>query len=263
LQNDTIAKKEPAMNNRSTPHLVRAVTLAVGLAASPAFALSDTLIDNLSEPERSRTPIITTPFESLWAAQSFATDARRYQLDSIETFLGELVGSPTIVAELREGDSPMGTLLATFSLSIPTGEPEVVTLTPSQVVTLEPSSSYTLVLGIADEGSFTWPYADSNNWLGGGSFGNYHYSDDLGQTWANFGSDFPYFLRVNVTPEACYANCDNSAIAPVLNVNDFTCFLNLYAAGNPAANCDDSTVVPVLNVNDFTCFLNKYAAGCP
>ena len=41
------------------------------------------------------------------------------------------------------------------------------------------------------------------------------------------------------------------------------CFNNYFAAGNAYANCDASTVAPVLNVNDFTCFLNKYAAGCP
>ena len=28
------------------------------------------------------------------------------------------------------------------------------------------------------------------------------------------------------------------------------------------ANCDQSTIPPVLNVNDFTCFINQYAAGC-
>ncbi|MBL9030580.1 MAG: hypothetical protein JNM80_02595 [Phycisphaerae bacterium] len=62
---------------------------------------------------------------------------------------------------------------------------------------------------------------------------------------------------------SCYANCDGSTIAPVLNVNDFTCFLNLFAAGSPAANCDASTNPPVLNINDFTCFLNRFAIGCP
>ncbi|MBL9030703.1 MAG: hypothetical protein JNM80_03230 [Phycisphaerae bacterium] len=61
----------------------------------------------------------------------------------------------------------------------------------------------------------------------------------------------------------CYANCDGSTAAPVLNVNDFTCFLNLFAAGASSANCDGSTTPPVLNVNDFTCFLNAFAAGCP
>jgi hypothetical protein len=61
----------------------------------------------------------------------------------------------------------------------------------------------------------------------------------------------------------CYANCDGSTIAPTLNVNDFTCFLNRFAAGESYANCDSSTIAPVLNVNDFTCFLNQYAVGCP
>jgi hypothetical protein len=60
----------------------------------------------------------------------------------------------------------------------------------------------------------------------------------------------------------CYANCDGSTSVPVLNVNDFTCFLNAFAAGDTYANCDNSTSPPVLNVNDFTCFLNAFAAGC-
>ena len=61
----------------------------------------------------------------------------------------------------------------------------------------------------------------------------------------------------------CYANCDGSTAAPILNVSDFICFMNLYAAGDPQANCDGSTVAPTLNVADFVCFLNAYAAGCP
>jgi hypothetical protein len=61
----------------------------------------------------------------------------------------------------------------------------------------------------------------------------------------------------------CYANCDHSTSAPVLNVNDYTCFLNRFAAGDSRANCDGSTIAPVLNVNDFTCFANRYAVGCP
>lgn len=65
------------------------------------------------------------------------------------------------------------------------------------------------------------------------------------------------------TLAVCYANCDCSTSFPILNVNDFTCFLNKYAAGDPYANCDGSTLAPVLNVNDFSCFLNKFAAGCP
>jgi subtilisin-like proprotein convertase family protein len=61
----------------------------------------------------------------------------------------------------------------------------------------------------------------------------------------------------------CYANCDNSTTAPILNVGDFTCFLQRFAAGDAYANCDNSTTPPVLNVGDFTCFLQRFAAGCP
>jgi autotransporter-associated beta strand protein len=66
-----------------------------------------------------------------------------------------------------------------------------------------------------------------------------------------------------VAPPPCYANCDGSTQAPILNVADFTCFLQKYAGGDSYANCDASTQPPVLNVADFTCFLQKYAAGCP
>jgi hypothetical protein len=70
----------------------------------------------------------------------------------------------------------------------------------------------------------------------------------------------------------CYANCDQSTTAPLLNVEDFSCFINRFAEGQLLgaaqqvthyANCDNSTTVPVLNVEDFTCFINKFAAGCP
>ncbi len=60
----------------------------------------------------------------------------------------------------------------------------------------------------------------------------------------------------------CYANCDESTASPILNINDFQCFLGIFAAGFNAANCDGSTSAPVLNVNDFNCFLNVFAAGC-
>jgi hypothetical protein len=63
--------------------------------------------------------------------------------------------------------------------------------------------------------------------------------------------------------EPCDTNCDGSALAPILNVADFTCFLQLFAAGDAYANCDNSTLPPVLNVADFTCFLQRFAAGCP
>jgi hypothetical protein len=71
---------------------------------------------------------------------------------------------------------------------------------------------------------------------------------------------------------SCYANCDGSTVEPILNVDDFTCFINEYAAAQSLpheqqlthyANCDSSTTAPALNVDDFTCFINQYATGCP
>ncbi len=70
-------------------------------------------------------------------------------------------------------------------------------------------------------------------------------------------------MSVTLAPAACYANCDDSTAAPILNVLDFSCFLNRFAAGETYANCDHSTTSPVLNVLDFSCFLNQFAAGCP
>jgi hypothetical protein len=61
----------------------------------------------------------------------------------------------------------------------------------------------------------------------------------------------------------CYANCDGSTGAPILNVADFSCFLTRFASGDAYANCDGSTAAPVLNVQDFSCFLTKFATGCP
>jgi hypothetical protein len=74
-----------------------------------------------------------------------------------------------------------------------------------------------------------------------------------------------------LTPR-CYANCDDSATQPILNIEDFTCFIASFTAARalPAAaqaehyaNCDDSTTEPILNVDDFLCFIGQLAAGCP
>jgi probable HAF family extracellular repeat protein len=86
-----------------------------------------------------------------------------------------------------------------------------------------------------------------------------------GRVIAGYGIDSDGFTQAFVAriPAFCYANCDISVTAPVLNVLDFNCFLNRFALGSEYANCDGSTVAPVLNVLDFNCFLNRFSAGCP
>ncbi|MBL9032164.1 MAG: choice-of-anchor J domain-containing protein [Phycisphaerae bacterium] len=68
---------------------------------------------------------------------------------------------------------------------------------------------------------------------------------------------------VSYAAGSCWANCDSSTAAPILNIADYVCFLNRFAAGDTRANCDASTSPPVLNVADFVCFNNRFQAGCP
>jgi hypothetical protein len=85
----------------------------------------------------------------------------------------------------------------------------------------------------------------------------------IGPTNGVFGGRYGMSAVLTPRPSPCYANCDGSTVAPILNANDFQCFLNAFAAGSAYANCDGSVNPPVLNANDFQCFLNAFAAGCP
>jgi hypothetical protein len=84
-------------------------------------------------------------------------------------------------------------------------------------------------------------------------------------------ADVRGLAAVRQSSPVCYANCDGSTVSPILNVDDFTCFINEFAAGSNLplaqqithyANCDGSTISPALNVDDFTCFINAFAQGC-
>ncbi|MFG0282855.1 MAG: GC-type dockerin domain-anchored protein [Phycisphaerales bacterium JB039] len=55
----------------------------------------------------------------------------------------------------------------------------------------------------------------------------------------------------------CYADCDGSG---ELDLFDFLCFQNMFAAGDLYADCDESGA---LDLFDFLCFQNEFAAGCP
>jgi trimeric autotransporter adhesin len=58
----------------------------------------------------------------------------------------------------------------------------------------------------------------------------------------------------------CYADCDNSgSTSPRLNVDDFTCFINRYAIGDPYVDCNADGL---RNIADFHCFLARFAEGC-
>jgi hypothetical protein len=59
----------------------------------------------------------------------------------------------------------------------------------------------------------------------------------------------------------CFADCSHGGPPPILNVQDFGCYLYFFALGVPQANCDLSTAPPVLNVNDFNVLINSFWSG--
>jgi hypothetical protein len=130
----------------------------------------------------------------------------------------------------------------------------------------------TVLFGGANEVSVgsadTWEW-NGASWslraVGGPSSRSGHsmtYDTGRGTTVLFGGNSDPDYFGDTWEMPACYANCDGSTAPPILNANDFQCFLNRYAAGDPTANCDGSTSQPILNANDSQCFLNAYAAGC-
>jgi hypothetical protein len=134
--------------------------------------------------------------------------------------------------------------------------PPPVTVPVSGSITLTGGTVYWLVGKGTGDAQGTWHQNDQNV-LGMRAF------SISGGSWITGEVEIGAF-RIEVAGGApCYANCDQSTVAPILNVGDFTCFLQRFAAGDSYANCDQSTVQPVLNVGDFTCFLQRFAAGCP
>lgn len=173
--------------------------------ALAAFSLNvshaDDLINNLDRNIRD----VTVLDNSLSAAQGFSTDAQTYQLNSITIEGGSSTPGLEMLSEVRKstpsGDidmSPEG-LLADLSQPFLDGPLAERVFTPFVAVNLEPSTKYFLVFRVYG-GSFEWSYAADNVWTGPGVFENYYYSTDVGENWADFGYDFPYKMKVDVTP---------------------------------------------------------------
>jgi hypothetical protein len=112
----------------------------------------------------------------------------------------------------------------------------------------------------------TWSTIDCGGQTAPSTGGGFEVAGTIGQPDAGQMSG-PAFVVLGgfwavTAPMPCYANCDASTTPPILNVNDFVCFQQHFAAGDAYANCDGSTTPPVLNVADFVCFQGKFAAGC-
>ena len=63
---------------------------------------------------------------------------------------------------------------------------------------------------------------------------------------------------------SCYADCDNSTGAGVLDLVDYLCFQSSFVAGDPyACDCDTGTGPGVCDMLDFICFQKAFMSGCP
>jgi hypothetical protein len=138
-------------------------------------------------------------------------------------------------------------------------------------VTLEAGQTYWLVLGPASVGSFAWAYAEGNDYDGTGTFGVYHYSTDYGATWANYGGDNPFKMRVNVEAlPGCPADLDDGSNTGTpdggVGIEDLLYYLALFADGVVAADLDDGSGSGApdggVTIDDLLYYLDHFAAGC-
>ena len=74
-----------------------------------------------------------------------------------------------------------------------------------------------------------------------------------------------HFVRIQRKPCAVAMDIDTryAMVFSHLKKGDPEGFLNAFATGDSRANCDGSTAAPLLNIADFLCFQQKFAAGCP
>ncbi|MCA9278059.1 MAG: hypothetical protein H6815_04635 [Phycisphaeraceae bacterium] len=131
-----------------------------------------------------------------------------------------------------------------------------VTLNLNTPVQLPAGDYWISVVAILDRGGTAnepqWGWIDAQNVVGSGCMQRF-----FSPTFGGPRSDDVAFVLEGSVGSVCYADCDGSG---ALNIFDYICFGNEYAAGTSYADCDGSGS---LNIFDYICFGNEYAAGCP
>ena len=173
-------------------------------------ASAEILIGNLHVGIRDSTLLASPEY---WAAQSFTTDDTEYSLDSVRAMVGNGLDSPAIVAELRDDSvsSEVGSLVSTLIAPDVSGAISARTFLPSGAVTLTSNTTYWILLGVSNSGSFEWSYAvpeDALDFVGLGSVrgpNSFADSSDAGGSWnyyelGAFAGSGAYLFEVNATP---------------------------------------------------------------
>jgi hypothetical protein len=244
--------------------LVTAATLVAQPVALDTFGPGNTYNTGASRPVRGFDSV-AGPYTStahLFTAQNSGT------LTQIVTAFEHISGSNTYTFQIRVGDAnQVGAPIGSWNnIQGGTAANRIITFPAPGGVTLNAGQTYWLVA--RGDGSATGAWFLNNQ----GMAGEWATSSNGTQYFLVNGSQLPGIRLVLEGQAPCYANCDQSTTPPILNVEDFTCFINEFAAASQLppqqqlthyANCDESTTPPVLNVEDFTCFINRFAQGCP
>lgn len=221
--------------------IASALTLALAYAAMGQVVV----VTNFAEPLRATTDIGNNPNPAMplsgapewsWAAQSFRTDAAAYPLIRIDIIGGNEAANPVVVAELRaDSAGQIGALITTLSHSSFLGPPSPRTLTPDAPVTLDPDTTYWIILGsqAPGDGTLGWSYANGNASVGVGMIAAYASSPDSGLTW-NYGTDNPYFIQVVAAKPTGTTCCPGDADGNgLVNFADITQVLNSWGVNCP------------------------------
>ncbi|MBL9032887.1 MAG: hypothetical protein JNM80_14420 [Phycisphaerae bacterium] len=232
------------MRNRATLAAVLAVTSSALAQQSVTIDLTDVRLQNGLAQMRSSSPNPISP-------------AYRYTY----AITGNAVGSGVILGALFPTPTPLAQIFETLqpgSSAFLNGTAENCPGTHPVTLANEALAGSQVLLGITVNFA-----ANLVTGIDAGNFATFSLTNVVLTPSALVGS-----LRITTGSAVitrvvlCPANCDASTSPPVLNVNDFVCFLNKFSVGDPSANCDCSAAAPVLNVNDFVCFLNQFSAGC-
>ena len=233
----------------------RLISMVVCAAGAPVSA--DVILSNLAAPQAQAGTFFGLGSGTAYKAAGFLTNAPQYSLTSVRLTMNYNGGGQGVVS-IWQGSPQPTTRLATLNAPVQTGAGNFLFTAGTPLPLTAGTNYWVLVESVASPtGSFIWECtAPATLPTGTGTATTFLFN----------GSPSGMFnlVEINANPPAptCYANCDGSSVAPVLNANDFQCFIDRYVGGTAYANCDGSSVAPVLNANDFQCFINKYVAGC-
>jgi hypothetical protein len=189
------------------PSAFISIGLFVSLGVLATTARADVITSTLALPSSSLTSLFGVGNAN---AQQFQINPQPWSLTSIVIRAGNLVGDPTIFAELRADDPVnndpvmgVGNVITTFTIPSLSGAPSDRTFLPANSVTLNPNKKYWFVFGTLSSettGQVDWAFADVNGPVTGPGTvpPRFALTLDAGNSWSGF-NNTPFLIQVNGT----------------------------------------------------------------